>query len=60
MSQHFAMFGVPWSSASGDIKHLICQVISENHVIQKSSNFMIGSFLWYVTTLHCMPQVWWS
>ena len=59
MSQHFAMFGVPWFSASGDIKHLICQMISKNHVIQRSSNFMIESFLWYVTTLHGIPQVWW-
>ena len=39
------------SSASGVIKYLICQVASQKHVVEGSSNVMGGSFLWYVTTL---------
>ena len=50
-SHHLAMFGVHWSSASRDIKHLICHMTSQKLLIEESSNFMSGSSLWYVTTL---------
>ena len=31
-----------WSCTSGDITYLICQVISPNHMIEESCNFMSG------------------
>ena len=43
------MFGGDWSSASEDMKSLVCHVTSQNHVIVGSSNFMSGSSSWYVT-----------
>ena len=33
------MFGGHWSSASGDIKSLVCQVTSESHMIEGSCNY---------------------
>ena len=45
------MLGGHFPSASGDIKYLICQVTSQKHAIEGSSNFMSGVSLWYVTTL---------
>ena len=48
MSHH--LFGGHWSSASGDIKYLTCHVSLQNHVIEGSSNFLSGSFSWYITT----------
>ena len=42
-------FGVHWSSASGDITHLICQVIS--HMSEGSCEIMGGSSTLHVTTL---------
>ena len=49
---HLAMFGGNWSSASGDIKYLICHMNSQNHLDQVA--------LW-VGILHGMSplyQVW--
>ena len=43
--------GSCWSSACRDFKCLICYVISQNHVIEGSCNFMSENFSWYVTTL---------
>ena len=51
------MFGGQWSSASGDIKYLICHVISQNHVIEGLSNFLSWSSSWYVTTLPCLVAI---
>ena len=45
MSHHLAINGGDWSSASGDIKYLICHVSLQNHVINVSSNFMSGNFM---------------
>ena len=45
------MFGGHWSSASVDIKYLICHVISQNHAAEGLSNFLSWSSSWYVTTL---------
>ena len=38
------------SSVAGDIKYLICHMTSQNNMIEGSSNFMSGSFSWFVTT----------
>ena len=45
VSHHPAMFGDHWSGASEVIKCLIlmCQMASQNHVIEESCNFMSGS-----------------
>ena len=56
-SHHLAMFGGHWSSASGDIKYLICHVTSQNHVIERSSNFMSESSSWHVTTLPSLVPI---
>ena len=42
VSHHLAMFGSHWSVAIGDIMYLIFHVTSQNHVIQRSSSFMIS------------------
>ena len=34
ISPHLAMFGVHWSSASGDKTYLTCHVTSQVHVIE--------------------------
>ena len=44
---HYFAFGGDWSSASGDIKYLICHLASQNHVIEGPSSFMSGSSSWY-------------
>ena len=51
---HFVMFDGHWSSASGDMKCLICRVTSKKHMIEAYINFMgvyIGhvSSLWYIS-----------
>ena len=51
LSYRLAMFGGHWSSVSGDIKYLICHVISQKHVIEGSSNFMSEASSWYIMTL---------
>ena len=51
MSHHLAIFGVHWSSASGDIKCLTCHVTLQNHVIEGSSNFLSGSSFLYMITM---------
>ena len=43
-----AMFGGYWSSASGDIRYLICHVTSQNHVIKGLSNFVSLHLITYV------------
>ena len=45
------MFSCHWSSASGEKKSLFPRVTSKNHVIEGSSNFMVGSSSLYVKTL---------
>ena len=47
VSHHLAMFGDHWFSASGDMKYLICHMISQNHVIERASNFMSGSHYYF-------------
>ena len=47
VSHHFAVFDNHWSTANGDIKYLTCHVISQNHMIEVSSNLMSGSSWWY-------------
>ena len=42
MSKSFQVGGY-WLCAHGDIKYLICQVTSPNHVIKGSCNFMCGN-----------------
>ena len=49
VSQPLAMFGGHWSSATGDIKYLMCHVISQNLVIEGSGNFMSWSSIWVGT-----------
>ena len=51
------MFGGNWSRASGDIKYLTCEVISQSYVFEESSNFMNGSFSWYVTILPSLVAI---
>ena len=51
VSHNLAMFGGYWFSASGDMKYLICHVISQNYVIEGSSNFTKGSSSLYISTL---------
>ena len=48
---HLPIFGNHWSSASGDIKHLIYRVTYQNHLIDGPSNFMSASSSWHVITL---------
>ena len=43
VSHNRAIFCGGWSSAIGDIKYLICHVISQNFVIEGSCVFMDGS-----------------
>ena len=50
-SCHFPMFDGHWSSASEDIRHLLCHVASPKGVLEGSSNFMSGSSSWNITTL---------
>ena len=57
MSHHLAMFGGHWSVEIGDIKYLMCQGTSQNHVIEASSNLMNGSTSWYVTTLSSLVTI---
>ena len=40
VSHPLAMIGDHWSSVSGDIKHLLYHVASQNYVTEGSSNFM--------------------
>ena len=56
-SFHSVMFGSNSSNVSGDIKYLICQVTSQKHVIEGSSNFISGNPLWYVTTLSSLVTI---
>ena len=44
MSDHIARFGGHLSSASEDMKYLLCHTTSQNHAIEGSSNFMSRSF----------------
>ena len=48
---HLATFGGHWSSASGDIKYLICKATSQDHVIEQSSEVIDGNSSWSVATL---------
>ena len=51
VSHHIVMLNVYWSGASGGIKYLKCHANLQNHVIERSSNFMSGSSSSYITTL---------
>ena len=51
ISQNLAQFGVLRSCASGDIMHLICQVTSQDHLVERSSGLVGESSSKYVTTL---------
>ena len=51
ISQNLAQFGVLRSCASGDIMHLICQVTSQDHLIERSSGLVGESSSKDVTTL---------
>ena len=42
VSHHLAIFGGHWSSASGNMQYVNIQVTSQNHVTERSSNFMSG------------------
>ena len=41
VSHHLGMFEGHWSSGSGDMKCLICDVTSQNRLIEVSSNFVV-------------------
>ena len=56
VSHHLAMFGY-WSSATGDMKYLLCHVTSQNPVIEGSNRFMSGSSSWHVTTLPSLVAI---
>ena len=45
------MFNGNCSGASGDIEYLMCQLTSQNHVAEGSSNSKSGSSSLYVTIL---------
>ena len=51
LNHHHAMFGGYWSNQSGDVTCLICDVTSQNLVIQRSSDFMSVSSSLCVTSL---------
>ena len=51
VSQHLPMFGVHWSSGSGDIINLKCNVTSQELVIEGSFDIKLRSSSLYVTTL---------
>ena len=40
MSRHLVMCGVQWSNAGGDITYLICHVIPQDHIIDRSCDVM--------------------
>ena len=50
-SCHLPMFDGHWSSASEDIRYLLCHVASTKRVLEGSSNFMSGSSSWNIITL---------
>ena len=50
-TQHLSLFDVHGSSARRDITDLICNVTSNDHLIEASCAFMVKSSLCYVTTL---------
>ena len=41
----------------GDMKNLICNVTSQNHVIEGLRIFMSGSSSWHVTTLPSLVAI---
>ena len=52
------MFGGHWSSASGDIKYLTCHMtLQNNHLVERSRNFMSGSSSFYVANLQGLVAV---
>ena len=51
------MFGGHRLRASGNIKHLIFRVTSQNHVIGGSCNFMKGSSILHVTISQSLVAV---
>ena len=51
VSHHHEMFGGQCSSTSGDITDSIYHVTSQDHVIERSSNFVSESSSLYVATL---------
>ena len=57
VSHDLAKFHGYWASASGDIKYVICQVTSQNHVIERSCNFISRNFSWCFTTLSSLVAI---
>ena len=51
MQVEISDIGGHWFSASGDIRHLICHVISQSHVIEGSCNLKSGRSSLHVTTM---------
>ena len=54
---HLSMFGSHWSSLSGDIMYLISRVISKDHMIEESCNFMNERSSLYVSTLPSLVTI---
>ena len=57
VSHHLAMFGDHWSSTSGNIKYIIFDVTSQNHLIEGSYKFMDKISLLYVTTMPSLAAI---
>ena len=51
LGQHRTSFSITGSSASGDVKDLICEVTSEDYLIEGSCKLMGDSCSWYFITL---------
>ena len=54
VSNHFAMCGAHWSSASWNITYLIYNMTSEEHEIERSYDVIEGSYHGF---LHCMKSL---
>ena len=54
MSRHLSKFGGPRPYGSGDITVLVCHMISKDHMIQGSCDFIGGIPSWNVTILLCL------
>ena len=57
VSHHLAMFGDHWSSTSENIKYIIFDVTSQNHLIEGSYKFMDKISLLYVTTMPSLAAI---
>ena len=57
VSDHLAMFGDHWFSASGNIKYLIFHLTSQNDLIEGSCKFMNETSLLYITTVPSLVAI---